>query len=45
MQEQYQIQVTEVGEGSQVKLLAKDGATDKSDTASKILTLLFEQLK
>ena len=45
VQEQYQIQVTEAGEGSQVKLLAKDGATDKSDTASKILTLLFEQLK
>ena len=45
LQEQYQIQVTEAGDGSQVKLLAKDGATDKSDTASKILTLLFEQLK
>ena len=45
IQEQYQIQVTEAGEGSEVKLLAKDGATDKSGTASKILTLLFEQLK
>jgi len=44
-QEQYQIQVTEAGDGSQVKLLAKDGATDKSETASKILTLLYEQLK
>lgn len=44
-QEQYQIQVTEAGDGSQVKLLTKDGATDKSETASKILTLLYEQLK
>ena len=44
-QEQYQIQVTEAGDGSQVKLLAKDGVTDKSETASKILTLLYEQLK
>lgn len=44
-QEQYQIQVSEAGDGSQVKLLAKDGSTDKSETANKILTLLFEQLK
>lgn len=44
-QEQFQIQVTEAGDGSQVKLLAKDGATDKSETANKILTLLYEQLK
>ncbi|MBI5750944.1 MAG: outer membrane protein assembly factor BamC [Hydrogenophilales bacterium] len=44
-QEQFQIQVTEAGDGSQVKLLAKDGVTDKSETAGKILTLLYEQLK
>ena len=43
--EQYQIQVAEAADGSQVKLLTKDGSTDKSETAGKILTLLYEQLK
>ncbi len=45
IQEQYQVQVTEAGDVSQVKLLAKEGVTDKSETANKILNLLFEQLK
>lgn len=44
-QEQYQVQVAAAGEGSQVKILTKDGATDKSETSGKILNLLYEQLK
>lgn len=43
--EQYQIQVAEAGEESKVSLLAKDGSADKSETANKILSLLYEQLK
>lgn len=43
--EQYQVKVAEVGEVSQISLLTKDGAADKSETANKILNLLYEQLK
>ena len=43
--EQYQIKVAEAGEESKISLLDKDGSADKSDTANKILSLLYEQLK
>ena len=45
-QEQYQIRVAEMNdEESKVTLVAKDGSPDTSDTANKILNLLYEQLK
>jgi outer membrane protein assembly factor BamC len=43
--EQYQVKVAEVGDASQISLLTKDGTADKSETANKILNLLYEQLK
>jgi outer membrane protein assembly factor BamC len=43
--EQYQVKVAEAGDASQISLLTKDGAADKSETANKILNLLYEQLK
>jgi len=43
--EQYRIQVSASSDGSVVSVLNKDGALEKSDTASRILNLLFEQLK
>ena len=43
--EQYQIHVAEAGEESKISLLSKDGAADNSNTANKILNLLYEQLK
>ncbi len=43
--DRYQIQVAEAGDASKVTLLTKEGATDKSETANKILNLLYEQLK
>lgn len=43
--EQFQIKVADGGEESKVSLLAKDGSMDASDTANKILNLLYEQLK
>ena len=43
--EQYRIQVVASSEGSTVTVLNKDGAAEKSDTASRILNLLMEQLK
>jgi outer membrane protein assembly factor BamC len=43
--EQYRVQITQSGETSQVNVLNKDGAADKSRTAQRILTLLHEQLK
>ena len=42
---QYRVQVTQAGTESQVNVLNKDGAADASQTASRILTLLHEQLK
>ena len=43
--EQYRVQITQAGTSSQVNVLNKDGATDHSRTAQRILTLLHEQLK
>lgn len=43
--EQYRIQVVAADGGSEVHILNKDGAVEKSDTAARILNLLFEQLK
>lgn len=43
--EQYRIQVVAESGGSEVNILNKDGAIEKSETASRILNLLFEQLK
>ncbi|MGB8435066.1 MAG: outer membrane protein assembly factor BamC [Burkholderiales bacterium] len=43
---QYQVQITDAkGDSSEVKVLAKDGAPDTSDTSKKILSLLYNQLK
>ena len=43
--EQYRVQVRQSGEASEVNVLNKDGATDSSSTARRILSLLLEQLK
>ena len=43
--EQYQVQVKQVNDGSQVRVLNKDGVAEKSETAGKILALLHDQLK
>ena len=43
--EQYRIQVKDADAISQVSVLNKDGVEEKSDTASRILSLLYEQLK
>ncbi len=43
--EQYRIQVSEAEAGSEVKVLNQEGAPEKSATATKILSLLYEQLK
>jgi outer membrane protein assembly factor BamC len=43
--EQYRVQVSEAGSTSQVNVLNKDGGADASKTASRILSLLHEQLK
>ena len=43
--EQFRIQVKDANSVSQVSVLNKDGGEEKSDTASRILSLLFEQLK
>lgn len=43
--EQYRIQVKDESTTSQVSVLGKDGAIEKSATASRILSLLYEQLK
>jgi len=43
--EQYRVQVTQSGTASQVNVLNKDGAAESSPTASRILSLLHEQLK
>lgn len=41
----YRIQVTATSEGSAVNVLNKDGAVENSETATRILNLLLEQLK
>jgi len=43
--EQYRIQVMATSGGSAVNVLNKDGVVEKSETATRILNLLFEQLK
>ncbi len=43
--EQFRIQVKDAQEGAHVNVLNKEGVQDGSDTARKILTLLYNQLK
>jgi outer membrane protein assembly factor BamC len=43
--EQYRILVQNSAAGADVRVLDKEGAREKSDTANRILTLLYEQLK
>jgi outer membrane protein assembly factor BamC len=43
--DQFRIQIAEAGAGSEVKVFNKDGEPDRSDTPSRILNLLYEQLK
>jgi len=43
--EQYRVQITNESDGSQVLVLNKEGAAERSKTAQRILALLHEQLK
>jgi outer membrane protein assembly factor BamC len=43
--EQFRVQVRQAGTSSEVNVLNKEGTTDDSRTAQRILTLLHEQLK
>ena len=43
--EQFRIQVKDADSVSEVSVQNKDGAVEKSDTAGRILSLLYEQLK
>jgi outer membrane protein assembly factor BamC len=43
--EQFRIQVRDADAGAQVNVLNKEGVQDNSDTARKILSLLYDQLK
>jgi outer membrane protein assembly factor BamC len=43
--EQYRVQVTAQSDGSEVHVLNKEGAAERSKTAQRILALLHEQLK
>ncbi|MBX3651245.1 MAG: outer membrane protein assembly factor BamC [Burkholderiales bacterium] len=43
--EQYRIQVQGDTAGAEVRVLDKEGAREQSDTANRILTLLYDQLK
>jgi len=43
--EQFRIQVKDGENTSEVSVLGKDGSLEKSDTATRILSLLYEQLK
>ena len=43
--QQYRIYVAAEGDASKVQVLSREGGADTSDTAKKILGLLFEQLK
>jgi outer membrane protein assembly factor BamC len=43
--EQFRIEVRDDTKGCQVKVLTKDGAQESTETAGKILTLLYDQLK
>ncbi len=43
--DQYRIQLSEAGAGTEVKVLNYDGGPEKSDISGRILNLLYEQLK
>ncbi|MXS84632.1 outer membrane protein assembly factor BamC [Nitrosomonas sp. HPC101] len=43
--EKYQIKISEVGLNSEVSVLSMDGITEESETAKRILSLLYERLK
>ncbi|MDH5536994.1 MAG: outer membrane protein assembly factor BamC [Betaproteobacteria bacterium] len=43
--ERYRVQVKDVAAGAEVNVLNKEGAQEQSDTATRILSLLYEQLK
>ena len=43
--EQYRILVQGDGAGAEVRVLDKEGTRERSDTANRILTLLYDQLK
>jgi outer membrane protein assembly factor BamC len=43
--EQYQISVRDIDAGAEVNVLTKDGRQEQSETANRILTLLYDQLK
>jgi outer membrane protein assembly factor BamC len=43
--DQYRILLSEAGDSTEVKVLNKEGATETSGNASRILKLLYEQLK
>jgi outer membrane protein assembly factor BamC len=43
--EQYRILVKDIESGAEVNVLNKEGAREQSETASRILSLLYEQLK
>ena len=45
LNEQYRVLVKDEGEQAEVNVLNKDGAQEKSATANRILTLLYDQLK
>lgn len=42
---QYRIHVSESGQNSVVQVLSSEGGTDKSETAKRILSLLYQQLQ
>jgi outer membrane protein assembly factor BamC len=42
---QYRISVKDVAAGAEVNVLDKEGKVERSDTANRILSLLYEQLK
>jgi outer membrane protein assembly factor BamC len=43
--EQYRVQLQSVGAGTEINVLNKEGAPDKTTTSRRILALLLEQLK
>jgi len=43
--EQYRVQLQSAGQGTEVNILNKEGAVDRSSTSRRILALLLEQLK
>ena len=43
--EQYRVLVKDAGDRAEVNVLNKDGGREQSQTANRILSLLYEQLK